>query len=377
MIIITGKTFEHRDRLKDMGGRWNADNKNWEFNSLTDRQRQELKTLVGVMVSEIKQQLIDSDDDWFDDNDDGDETVDGKQRSNIIGDDRTWFNYFADKNPITFFGFSSLSAMTKYVKAIPEHMQEGKRGRGWNETDGQWFGTTDMNEALSLARDGWPDGVEMAQEILERLLGQHAIERRRKYSIAGGMVNVGRLLAGNPKHMIARPKQAGRKIITFFVETFISASISAEHAIIRAATVAAITDVLEMNGYSCEIVSIATSRHSNLPAFHVATTLKATGETLNLNDVIFALGHPSYFRRMIFACNGSDDALRQVWSSMGYPTNAFNANYPIRPNEYYVNKIDYRAPIDDELPLVQSALQIWDLIVSDELPITLNREDTD
>jgi hypothetical protein len=384
-VTVSGKTFELRDRLKSLGGRWNADTKAWEFSSLSPAQRSELKAHVGVVIgeqSEARPEPITFD---FDDDDNDVDLNDfGKGRSrsvapgrtNIHGDDPTWFNYFRDQNPIGFFGFSSLSAMVKYLERLPEH---DRNGQGWIRGDEKWSGTDCMGDAIDIARKGWDDGVELAQEIHETLTGQHAKERRRKHTVAGGSVNVGRMLAGNPAHMIARPKREGKKVVTFFVEGFMSAGIDADNAVIRAALIGAITDVLEMNGYSCEIVSIATAVtvRRNDPAYQVATTLKAAGETLNLNDVVFALGHPSYFRRLVFGCVGSEHALEREWSGMGLPSRAFDTDHAPRANELFIDKIalGHQRKIDDDAPLITRAMQIWDLIADGKLPVTLNRED--
>ncbi len=298
-------------------------------------------------------------------------------RTNIFGDDPTWFNEFRDQNPISFFGFSSLSELVKYLEALPHNK---RNGQGWTGRDREWTQTECMADAFDIARNGWADGVELARELHELLIGQHAKERRRKHSIAGGSVNIGRMLAGNPAHMISRPKREGKKIITLFVEGFMSSGIDAENAVIRAALIGAITDILEMNGYSCEIVSITTAVtvRGYQPAYQVATTLKIAGEALNLNDVIFALGHPAYFRRLVFGCVGSDNDLQSTWPSMGMPSRAFDNEHPLSANQLYVDKIglQHQRKIDGDI-LTARAIQIWDLIARGNLPIELNREDID
>jgi hypothetical protein len=384
-VTVTGKTFELRDRLKSLGGRWNAESKGWEFHSLSPAHRRELMAHVGVVIGEKSTETpkridFDTDDDTTDLGDFGKRHSQSRSpgRTNMHGDDPSWFNYFRDQNPIGFFGYSSLSAMVKYIEGLPER---DRNGRGWLRGDERWSGTDCMGDAIEIARKGWADGVELAQEIHETLTGQHAKERRRKHTVAGGSVNVGRMLAGNPAHMIARPKREGKKVVTFFVECFMSAGIDAQNAIIRAALIGAIADVLEMNGYSCEIVSISTAVtvRRNDPAYQVATTLKAAGETLNLDDVVFALGHPAYFRRLVFGCVGSDDALRDEWRTMGLPSRAFDAEHPTRATELFVDKIalNHQRLIDDNAPLITRAMQIWDLIVKGELPVMLNRETID
>ena len=390
-VVVSGKTWELRDRLKSLGGRWNADSKGWEFHSLSSEHRRELIAHVGVLISEKSGEIIppyqpprrspvyvfrnddDSDHDLGDFGKNSRSVRSGK--TNMFGDDPTWFNDFRDQNPISFFGFSNLSELVNYLEALPHSR---RNGQGWTGRDVEWTQTECMTDAFDIARNGWADGIQLAQEIHELLIGQHAKERRRKHSIAGGSVNVGRMLAGNPAHMIARPKREGKKIITLFVEGFMSAGIDADNAVIRAALIGAIADILEMNGYSCEIVSITTAVtvRDHRPAYQVATTLKIAGETLNLNDVIFALGHPAYFRRLVFGCVGSDDDLQSTWSSMGMPSRAFDNEHPLNPSQLYVDKIglQHQRKIDGDTLIVR-AIQIWDLIGKGNLPVTLNRED--
>lgn len=374
MIIISGKTFDHREQLKDLGARWNAANRNWTISSLSDTDRKTIAAMVGVMITEPLQELIEDDDD------DDIELLPQrtirhgrKEDTKIIGDDPTWFNYFEDKYPTTFFGFSSLSAMMKYIKNIPDDIAQGHHGRararGWDIDENWFFGTTNMQHAMKLVRDGWPEGLELAEQISHQLTGRNAIERRRKYSVAGGNVNVGRMLANNPLHMTARAKQPGKKVITFFVEASMSASIEPKYAIIRAALVAAIVDILEMNGFSCEIVSTSINNVGNKAASQIATTLKAAGEPLSINDIIFGLGHPSYLRRFVFACEGSDERLAYLCrNAFGHPGNAFSET---TTNEFYIEKIDHhlRHLISDRVPLIEQAMQIWELVIPDNLPI--------
>lgn len=289
--------------------------------------------------------------------------------------DRQWQNHFADQNPIAFFGFDSLDAIVRYVKGIPQSIiVDNDRNDAWYKDGGNWTGTADMQEALELATKGWPEGVKLVEMIIERLTGQNAIERRQKYNVAGGSVNVGRMLSGNPEHMIGRPKQPGSKIITFFSEGFMSASVTVLDAIIRAAIIAAIVDILETNKFQCEIVSITTAHDTrNRPLFQIATTLKQAGEPLSISDVVFGLGHPSFFRRLGFAVLATTESLRNHWSYMGYPSDAFNKDHPPGPNEIYISQIDFESS-DIEGSLIERVFKIWDLIIPDKLPITIKRK---
>lgn len=177
--------------------------------------------------------------------------------------------------------------------------------------------------------------------MLELFAIDHARVKRRSYGVAGGSVSVGRLLAGNPMHMRQRPPQPGRKVVRLFVQACNSAIITAENMTVRAAIVAAMADMLERQGFSCEIIAID-CRNGSLgikPVFQCATILKQAGEKLNLSDLTFALGHPSYLRRFGFALFSACDELISHWESQGVPKDAFNDHFKPKRNEFYIPKL--------------------------------------
>lgn len=341
-VRVVGKTWDYRERLKEMGGHWDASAKNWLFFKLSRSEINELKTMPGCMVvteqprhEDTKQGAIDLIKRVLEYERKNETGVDGKNETVIYGDDPTYFNRFKDKNPVSFFGFSSLFKMVEFIEAIPENKRIGERNAGWRD-GGKWHGTRDMSEALRIARDGWKEGAEKAAKILDLIGLEHATQRRRAYSVAGGNVSVGRLLAGNPAHMTRRPKQPGRKNITLFVENVASAFVKAEMLVIRASVIAAIADLLEMQGYSCTIIATSNQSHYSAPASQMAVTVKHAGEKLNLEDAIFALGHPSFLRRFAFACVSQADELRHIWASQGSPKPAHDAE-SLGRNEFYVS----------------------------------------
>lgn len=353
-LTVTGRTFDYRERLKELGGLWDADAKNWRFDFATDATVEKLKQMPGCLVVQSGQaapraqpepEPIEPYGFGIDPGDD--KPYESSRTSVIYGDDERWFNYFKDKNPTSFFGFSNLAEMIKFIEAIPDHKRRGQRDAGWKTDDNEWYGTRNMQAAFDLVRDGWSKGVDNAARVLEFLNVEHATARRRSYGVAGGNVSIGRMLAGNPMHMIKRPKQPGRRVITLFVENTASSRIKADNLVIRAAIIAALADIMERNGYSCEIVAVTMQSHSfynSNPAAQTAVTLKHAGEKLNLDDLVFALGHPSFLRRFNFACVSQADETQQIWRNQGYPTQAFNGYYPCGRNEFYIKHLTDNIP---------------------------------
>lgn len=386
---LVGSTFNYREVIKERGGRWDADERAWIFHS--DAHKAFFSRMVGVQLVPLTDdvvKLIGEDttpkrnifEELFEiigSVDDGERYDDPKPinrqgTTNLHGDDPTYYNKFADKNPICHFGFSSLNEMSKFVQAIPERYRRNSlsRGVGWRTSDAEWSGSQNMDAALMLARDGWPEGVNMAEKINELINSENPTIRERRYSVAGGQVNVARMLSGNPMHMKRRPKQEGTKNITLFVEAFASAVITPQQMIVRAACIAALCDVIESHGYSCEIVSVATAVTGRNPAYHLTCTVKHAGEKLNLNDTVFALGHPSYFRRMVFGCIASDDALERTWFGMGSPTSAFNEYHPTEKNQFYIRQLHFNNRNDVKNGnVLQMAKQMFPQILPKNLPI--------
>jgi len=375
-ITVTGRTFDHKDRLKQLGGVWDSDNKNWLFYSATPQDVEQLKQMPGCMVtgdnntSAPRPNELKSFDAYKFIVDSRDKPITRDGSTAIYGDDQRYLNYFKDKNPLAFFGFSNLANMVKFIEAIPADKRTDKRDAGWTGI-ANWHGTRDMSAAVNLVRDGWRDGVQNAARVLEFLNLEHATARRRSYGVAGGNVNVGRLLAGNPMHMIRRPKQPGRRVVTLFVENTASASINADNLTVRAAVIAAMADILERTGHSCEIVSVTmqAASFSGSPGAQTAVTLKHAGEKLNMDDLVFALGHPSFLRRFNFACVSQSDECRSIWQSQGYPVAAFNSHHPCGRNEFYVKHLTANVPHGE---LEKMAIAMLPLIAPDGLPLSVD-----
>lgn len=399
MITVSGRTFDHRGTLKAMGGAWNDTAKVWEFDRLSQTEMQVLRSTPGIMVTENAAPVPRQPKPEYapsprptptpakPESDDLDELIGsllgnslaenarpihGDQPSAIYGDDPQWINAFKNQNPRAHFGFSSLGAMVDYLEALPA---DRRRSSGWDHGDARWRGTSSMSEALRLAREGWPEGIENAGQIVEALDVAHAVQRRRVYDVAGGAVNVGRMLAGDPLHMVRRPLQPGRKIVTLFVECSASAAIKADNIVARAAIIAALADIMEQQGYSCEIiVTEAVTDVGNRPGAQSAVVIKRAGEKLNLSDVVFALGHPSFLRRLCFGLIGSSTECRSLWEHQGMPAHSFDEkHHPVGRNQFYIRPLTMMQQRHiDQTDMVSRAMSMLPFVKPHGLPIEVH-----
>lgn len=372
MIKVTGNTYQHREEFLKMRGKWDARDKSWRFFDLNTQQINKLKSFVGISVIDTSTKIINILNDIEDD--DIIEPIQTNAETKIYGDDDTYFNYFENKNPRAFFGFSNLEKFIDFIEEIPKEIINNPDRNDGFTGNFRFTSTNSMEHALDLAKNGWHEGVEKKDEILDEINIEYAQNKKTINSMVGGSVNIGKMLSGNPLHMRKRKKQPKRRIIKLFVSVGMLAFIKTEIAIIRAITVCAIVDLLELNGYSCEIIAVAdkiSTNSSRSTIVQFATVIKNAGEKLNLLNVSFTLGHPSFNRRMIFAAVGSSDECKSIWQSQGRTTHAFKKN---NQNEFYISHV---TPFQQEKlkhleTLKDKALAMLPMIKPDGLPIEIN-----
>lgn len=327
---LTGNTFQHRETLKQFGGRWDASEKNWVFDYVTPVMLKSLRALPGCMVVGAPQrnpyQSV-----WVEP-----PPPPIWEQPVIVGDDQTYYNYFKDQNPIAYFGFSSFSKFIDHVSALERPPNRNATcDVGWTTTEG-YTATRDMAHALEVARTGWLDGLGMMQQ----LFAPQPVAKRKIKSVAGGSVNVGRLLSGSPDHMSKRQKLPNHRIITLFVETCMWQGIKADLAIIRVCIIAAMVDRLEAEGYRCNIVAVYSARHrQNLKGIQTAIVIKEAGDTLSLADISFAFGHPSFGRRFVYAIEGCTPQCNITTEQRGVVGWAFDETHQCGKNEFYIPQL--------------------------------------
>lgn len=350
-IIVSGRTFEHRNLLMRLGGNYIMLDKCWRFWDLDDRAVALLRNTVGLIVTEQRPRAAI----WDDLDDEPMIPTDPVQ----VGDDMTYYNHFADQDPIAYFGFSSLGAFADHVASLPRPANSGGTcDIGWTADPG-YTGTKSLAEALQIARTGWMDGLGM----MDRLLAPEPRSKRRARSMTGGRVNVGRMLSGAPDHMVTRKRLKGHRSITLFVETVMWQGITANNAIIRVVLIAAMVDRLEQEGYSCTIVAIYSAlRRDSRHAYQTVVNIKDAGERLSLTDISFAFGHPSFGRRLVYAMEGATPQCMLTRDVRGFISQAFTDEHPPGRNEFYIPQIRHN---------VSDIWQMLDMLQPDDLPIKL------
>lgn len=233
--------------------------------------------------------------------------ADGKKMRKVVGN--------AEEIPqYTLPGYSFSSAWSS-PEAFANYIEKQKRSKAWCDAgwghDEGWSGTKDMETAIKMAREGWKEGADQVERLRRLIEANNPTSPRLiRYGIAGTTPNVPRAIAGIPVNMRVPDLTKSRKkpVITLVSNMSANWTVGAKHISNRAAAVAAIIDKIESSGYSCEVLSTATTRGGSWWAggskdYTAATTvcLKRSDQPVDIVRLSYGLGHASMFRRLVFA----------------------------------------------------------------------------
>lgn len=186
--------------------------------------------------------------------------------------------------------------------------------------DYDWTRTRNFDEAVSLMRGGWHEGRDRIAELSDQIttaIGSPAQELALTSDVQGGAVDMGGFMAGEPECMMTWADQDGpHQIVHFTIDPGASGAVSSNSIIARGAIIAATIDALEAAGHRCA-VDIVWSGTAQRP-LQVWCPIKDAQDPLDIERLAFAVAHPSFTRRLMFAHLENDPARNQLGYNSGY-----------------------------------------------------------
>lgn len=170
-----------------------------------------------------------------------------------------------------------------------------------------WTGTADITEAVNLASNGWSEGSSKANKLSNALVDRIASMVEApfiQYDVTGSDFDVAAYLTGEPEHwytLESKLENRDGKVFKIVFNGSVSAGVDTNVITAKGAAVSALVQILEITGNKTEIELVYTAQGYGQP-FETIIPLKAAGQPLDLDRVIFALAHPSNFRRLVFSC---------------------------------------------------------------------------
>ncbi len=222
--------------------------------------------------------------------------------------------------------FDSVEEYLKYIElnsigASDQVSRECGRGIDWD------FGV-EWSGACKLAREGWSEGAEKVERLLDKVEGHitKLLPQQRNVlrpAMVGGRVSVQAYLAGHPKQFLTLKREAATcKTVTMAVSCSISCGVSAEANMRRGVAIAAAVRALEQRRVRVELVSIKCNTDYDQSITAGACVVKRAQDKLQSDMVAFCLAHSAFPRRFGFAFQESSSKItgKPVPSGYGLPT---------------------------------------------------------
>ena len=236
---------------------------------------------------------------------------------------------------IVFKSWSEFVTQAVSGKCSLSNSQRTSRDTG----NARFFGTETFEEAIELARVGWPEGAKKVKAKLDIL--RSAIPAKRMVKevemsrVGPGIIDMGRYKQGHPAPWVTWAEREEEsveavdgKIITIAFNITASGGVSTDTMFRKGATIAALTDLLERSGKRVELILIDTSK-GRYDSMTIQSTIKRPEDPLDIDRITFSIGHSATLRRLGFSIyEQQDNAARNGWTSAGNYGNCMDVNIP-------------------------------------------------
>jgi len=214
------------------------------------------------------------------------------------------------------------------------------------DTDREFYKTSNFQEAVDLAKNGWNVVAAQIETKLKLMANQVETKTttRSRYDVAGFQASVPRYLQGNPMSMVNQSKAVQKqKVITIVKHIGYLGHIKSNDIIEYSTRALQIVKKVEAQGYrvNLDIISPVEDRRGNTIICRVR--IKNASERLNVAKVAFPLVHPSMLRRLVFSFRETHPQITPTtWqiTDMGITIqNVDVVKKLLNPGEYYLHNV--------------------------------------
>ena len=223
------------------------------------------------------------------------------------------------------------------------------------EAGNEFSGCKTFDDAMQLARTGWPDGLELMMKMRQDLgvvFGSMVKRARMRNDWTGGTVSVQRWLNNKPKIFRRRVTQfevgTGR-VLDLNVDVSGSMFNDKTKLMRRGASILLLIDALESAGISCQLmVHDRTGGDVGDFSYCVRVPIKKAGEQLDMDLLAFVLVHPARLRRLYFAMLGGEDDEFCVGGGFVMQDRDGGYGRPVMKDKNYPEETDVEIPHANE-----------------------------
>lgn len=207
---------------------------------------------------------------------------------------------------------------------------------------GGWAGTETFADAVKMARDGWPRGLEglrkLSGECFDNLVTRCIVDRPR-YDVEGNFFDVARVIEGEPEcwtRFDQELENTGSKYVSILFNCAVSGGIGTDVILARGAALTALIELLEFTGRRVDLtvccgLKIDPYRDT---VTEIYVPVKRSDQPLDMNRIAFALMSPAMLRRMVFSILEQQDPAHSNLHNLGYPSDVHDED----PFDMYFSK---------------------------------------
>lgn len=212
-----------------------------------------------------------------------------------------------------------------------------------------WDLGTDLNQAIKLLENGWPEGSKKVTELSAELGVENLVEQTctiLEPDFSGSILDVGEYINGNPEHFLEYTEsEVPKPVIKICVPLSISACENAQSLVNRGVAMLALIDAIELTGASTEVW--VNSYISAKDQYRILSEIKikASEEPFDVDKLAFIIAHPAFYRRIYFSFveNMNNRIVSDIVNGRGYgrPETYKSEDYDILPDyspELFRNK---------------------------------------
>jgi hypothetical protein len=183
--------------------------------------------------------------------------------------------------------------------------------------------TNNYDEAVALAETGWRQGLIDLSDRLNQIESRHEMAPSNYYwDTEGDCFDVGTYLTGEPEYWLKQDYEPIRKVVRIWFNSFVSCAVDKQTIMNRGAAIVALCHQLQEQGFIVEpAMAFFGKKESATDNEHVEMFCPFGSTPIDLDQLGFVCGHPSWFRRILFAVGESlyQRKLSNYWTPLDIP----------------------------------------------------------
>jgi hypothetical protein len=203
------------------------------------------------------------------------------------------------------FTFDTMGEAIKGAEAPKVSAWQERTSR--RDNDSEWNGSKTFDDAIKLARHGWPEGRAKMAKAVAVAASTAGFARAPAFDLdmCGAYPIAALAAAGDPLCMVnpSPVSERAKPIVKLVVAASVSSMVSANDIFNYGAALLAFVDGLEQADVRVELTVCYASRayHDEKNQAAILVGFKQADEALDLDRAAFALASPAMFRRLVFS----------------------------------------------------------------------------